>query len=213
MAKLSADAVPMMLTLVCMGMLILQTTLANLDQFVPDLQKCWSSLTRIPSCLVEIYGSFSFGQIRKIGLACCTAIYQISDSCWSNMFRYNTFFSAELLKKFCAAPPPQAAAVGGKNNAGSKVVSLPPLFPPAFNEAEVRKCWKSITDTEGCALEVYKSFTSGQTVGIGPVCCKAVIEINDRCWPKMFPFNPFFPPLLKNTCAKLNGADQTPTAF
>ncbi|KAJ4708994.1 ECA1 gametogenesis related family protein [Melia azedarach] len=210
MAKVSADTVSMMLTLVCMGMLILPTALANLDQSASDVQKCWSSLTSIPSCLTEIYGSFSFGQIGKIGPACCTAIDQISDGCWSNMFRYNTFFSPELLKKFCASPPPQAAA---KNNARSKIVSLPPQLPPVFNETELRECWKSITNTEGCASEVYKSFTSGQTVGIGPVCCRAVTEINDKCWPKMFPFNPFFPPLLKNTCAKLNGAVPTPTAI
>lgn len=84
--------------------------------------------------------------------------------------------------------------------AGTKV------FVPTADLAEVTECWSSITNTEGCALEIYKSLVTGQFNGLGHACCKAITEITDKCWPKMFPFNPFFPQLLQNTCGIVLGA-------
>ncbi|KAH9805145.1 hypothetical protein WN944_002547 [Citrus x changshan-huyou] len=84
--------------------------------------------------------------------------------------------------------------------AGTKV------FVPEADLAEVTECWSSITNTEGCALEIYKSLVTGQFNGLGHACCKGVAEITDKCWPKMFPFNPFFPQLLQNTCGIVLGA-------
>ncbi|ESQ38658.1 hypothetical protein EUTSA_v10029307mg [Eutrema salsugineum] len=34
-------------------------------------------------------------------------------------------------------------------------------------------------------------------------CCKAFSTLDANCWPHMFPLNPFFPPLLKENCARI----------
>ncbi|KAJ4708914.1 ECA1 gametogenesis related family protein [Melia azedarach] len=212
----SSNIVSMMLVVACIAMLV-QTGLSQFKPAPPLVQipgllppvegadKCWQSLRSIPGCFREIYGSLSHGQIGKIGPFCCSTINQVNDSCWPQMFPMNPFFPS-LLKNFCAVPSPQAA-VG--TNAASNV-----FLPVQLNESEITECWKSITTIEGCALEIYKSLTDGQIFsGIGPACCKVVTEINDKCWPKMFPFNPFFPPLLKSSCAKVVGITPAPKAI
>ncbi|KAJ4708986.1 ECA1 gametogenesis related family protein [Melia azedarach] len=207
-----------MLIAMCIAMLV--TTglgeLTTTNQFIqipglltpiPDVIKCWSSLTSILSCLTEVYGSFLLGQIGKIGPICCEAINEINDNCWPKMFPLNPFFPS-LLKNFCAAPLP--LAIGARMFSGQKPLIPFPRFP--VNVTEIKECWSPITSTEGCILEVYKSLTSGHiTTSINPACCKHVPGIKDKCWHKMFPFNPFFPPLLKGTCSKVIAAAPTPT--
>ncbi|KAK9947471.1 hypothetical protein M0R45_003095 [Rubus argutus] len=82
--------------------------------------------------------------------------------------------------------------------------SIPGLFPPGTPQ-DVLKCWSSLTNINGCALEVFRTIFSLQFGSIGPNCCKAFLSVEESCWPKMFPLNPFFPPLLKNTCALQGG--------
>ncbi|KAK9210179.1 hypothetical protein WN944_002548 [Citrus x changshan-huyou] len=197
MAK-SSNALLMVLIVVFATMLF--PSGLSQEQPVQDIEKCWSSLTSVPSCLTEIIGPLllgQIGQIGQIGPVCCTAINQITDSCWPKMFPFNPFL-APLLKNFCTAPAPREAGV---LSAASKVASPNLLLTPGINGAEVTECWSSIASTEGCALEVYKSLTTGQINGVGPACCKAIIGINNKCWPKMFPFNPFFPSFLRSNCA------------
>ncbi|KAJ4704987.1 ECA1 gametogenesis related family protein [Melia azedarach] len=217
MAKISSSKTSStMLVVACIAILV-STGLAQFKPAPPFFQipgllpppvegadKCWESLKSIAGCFREIEESLSHGQIGKIGPLCCSAINQVNDSCWPKMFPLNPFFPP-LLKNFCVVPSPQVAA---RTNAASKV----PL-PILLNETEITECWNSITNTEGCALEIYKSLTNGQSFsGIGAACCKIVTEINDKCWPKMFPFNPFFPPLLKSTCAKVFVSTPAPKA-
>ncbi|KDO73579.1 hypothetical protein CISIN_1g045683mg [Citrus sinensis] len=89
------------------------------------------------------------------------------------------------------------------------------LLPPL---QDAGKGWSSLTKIPSCLWQICDSLssglaskinpaccssinqrflnhspvTTGQINGIGPACCKAVTEISDKCWPKMFPFNPFF---------------------
>ncbi|KAL5783411.1 hypothetical protein ACOSP7_008440 [Xanthoceras sorbifolium] len=192
MGGISPKIISMKLMVVCIAMLV-STGLAQLPlplQPVPELQKCWAAITSAPGCIMEIYGSLLSGQIVSVGPVCCAAITQVSENCWPMMFPANPFFPP-LLKNFCAAPSPKAA--GG--NAASRM-ALPGLLPPV-NATEYAECWSSLANVSG----------------IGPACCKAVTEIKDKCWPKIFPFNPFFPPLLKSTCAKLIGAPATAPAI
>ncbi|TXG61909.1 hypothetical protein EZV62_013272 [Acer yangbiense] len=42
---------------------------------------------------------------------------------------------------------------------------------------------------------------SGQIGQIGLVCCATIAQVSEDCWPKMFPINPLFTPLLKTACA------------
>ncbi|KAK0571674.1 hypothetical protein LWI29_019821 [Acer saccharum] len=181
MAGMSPKTISMKLIVMCIALLV-PTGLAQ-PPFglipgllpippVPELQKCWATLTSAPGCVMEIYSSLLSGQIGKIGPVCCAAITQ----------------------EFCAAPSPDAV----------NKISLPGLQP--VNATEIAECWSSLENVQGCASEINKSLASGKISGIGPACCKAVTETSDKCWPKMFPFNPFFPPLLKITCATLNGA-------
>ncbi|KAH7574351.1 hypothetical protein JRO89_XS03G0285400 [Xanthoceras sorbifolium] len=208
MGGISPKIISMKLMVVCIAMLV-STGLAQLPlplQPVPELQKCWAAITSAPGCIMEIYGSLLSGQIVSVGPVCCAAITQVSENCWPMMFPANPFFPP-LLKNFCAAPSPKAA--GG--NAASRM-ALPGLLPPV-NATEYAECWSSLANVKGCIAEINKSVSSGEVSGIGPACCKAVTEIKDKCWPKIFPFNPFFPPLLKSTCAKLIGAPATAPAI
>ncbi|KAH7574341.1 hypothetical protein ACOSP7_008444 [Xanthoceras sorbifolium] len=205
MAGVSPKTLPLMLIVACMAMLV-PAGLAQLipEPFlpipgllpVPELQKCWAALTSTPDCLMEIYTSFLTGQIGKVGPVCCASIAQVSENCWPKMFPLNPLFPP-LLKTACAAPSPKSAGA----NAMSEF-SFPGLAPGIANVTEITECWSSLADIEGCVSEIYKSLLeSGYIGGIGPACCKAITEIDDKCWPKIFPFNPFFPPLLKSTCS------------
>ncbi|MBA0679790.1 hypothetical protein Goari_011539, partial [Gossypium aridum] len=52
----------------------------SLAPFQPsEAQKCWSALTSIQGCMLEISASFFYGEIGVIGPDCCQAITHISD--------------------------------------------------------------------------------------------------------------------------------------
>ncbi|KAF8393117.1 hypothetical protein HHK36_021358 [Tetracentron sinense] len=61
----------------------------------------------------------------------------------------------------------------------------------------------SLQTIEGCVEEVLTSFLSNKVGLIGPKFCQAITKISENCWPKIFPLNPLFPPLLKDYCARL----------
>ncbi|EOA15082.1 hypothetical protein CARUB_v10028449mg [Capsella rubella] len=71
---------------------------------------------------------------------------------------------------------------------------------------DLAKCWSSLLKIQGCEIEILKSALTGKFEKVGPTCCKAFVEIDAKCWPKMFPLNPFFPPLLKAGCSRINAA-------
>ncbi|OMO61679.1 hypothetical protein COLO4_33374 [Corchorus olitorius] len=75
------------------------------------------------------------------------------------------------------------------------------LLPPG-SPIDVQKCFSSLMSIQGCMLEIFTSVFGGQFGKIGPQCCKAITDINDGCWPKLFPLlNPLtFLPMLKDNC-------------
>ncbi|KAI9192131.1 hypothetical protein LWI28_018658 [Acer negundo] len=75
---------------------------------------------------------------------------------------------------------------------------IPGLLSPM---PELQKCWAALAGTQGCLIEIYTYFMSGQIGKIGSVCCATIAQVSKECWPKMFPINPLFPPLLKTACA------------
>ncbi|KAK4375578.1 hypothetical protein RND71_006255 [Anisodus tanguticus] len=86
----------------------------------------------------------------------------------------------------------------------------------SFNGPEADKCLATLRNTPNCIQEIFGSlfkipfpFIGPQFHFIGPQCCKAVIEIEDNCWPKIFPISPLFPLTLKNLC---NTPGQAPAA-
>lgn len=156
-------------------------------------QTCWSSLTGIQGCMTEISDSFFYGQIGSIGSTCCRAINHINDECWFKMFPFNPLFPP-FIRIYCSSRTAHARPI---MNGISKV--LPTLSPRSEGERrEVETCWTSLSNVNGCIMEIFKSLSDGTMPS--PTCCNAIVKLNDDCWPKLFPFNPLFPPLLKNHC-------------
>ncbi|EOA29187.1 hypothetical protein CARUB_v10025459mg [Capsella rubella] len=83
-----------------------------------------------------------------------------------------------------------------------KPPTLPGLLPPGL-PIDLIKCWSTIFSVEGCVLEISRSIFSGKFENIERACCKAFSALDANCWPRMFPLNPFFPPLLKDNCARI----------
>ncbi|KAF9591670.1 hypothetical protein IFM89_005542 [Coptis chinensis] len=83
-------------------------------------------------------------------------------------------------------------------------------FPPLPRQ-DIQQCLSSLQNINGYLAEIFASFTSGRAGQLGPVCCKAITDINTSCWPKLFPFNPSFPPLLMGNCATVLGAAPSTT--
>ncbi|CAF1898084.1 unnamed protein product [Brassica napus] len=59
--------------------------------------------------------------------------------------------------------------------------AFPGLFPPGLVPIDLVKCWSSLFTVQGCVFST----------------------LDANCWPHMFPLNPFFPPLLKDNCARI----------
>ncbi|KAB2047097.1 hypothetical protein ES319_A13G022800v1 [Gossypium barbadense] len=200
--SISRKSLLMFLNLAFMAMFV---TAGNVRQLLPPfpfaptpglapfqlgaVQNCWSSLTNIQGCMTAISDSFFFGQIGAIGSACCQAITHISDDCWSKMFPFNPFFPP-FLRIFCSSPTPHARPI---------LNGISEVLPQLSSRSEVEKCWSSLSNVNGCIMEILKSLSGGTMPS--PTCCNAIIKLNDDCWPKLFPFNPLFPPLLKNYCS------------
>ncbi|EFH54837.1 predicted protein [Arabidopsis lyrata subsp. lyrata] len=70
---------------------------------------------------------------------------------------------------------------------------------------DITKCWSSVMDIPGCIAEISQSIFIGKFGNIGPACCKAFLEAETNCIPKI-PFIPLFPPMLKEQCLKVTGA-------
>ncbi|KAL7203047.1 hypothetical protein ACSBR1_034485 [Camellia fascicularis] len=54
----------------------------------------------------------------------------------------------------------------------------------------------------GCITQINDALYIKQFSSIGPACCKVInTRIEETCWPRMFPFRPKFPSLIKDHCA------------
>ncbi|XP_019086942.1 PREDICTED: uncharacterized protein LOC109127073 [Camelina sativa] len=70
---------------------------------------------------------------------------------------------------------------------------------------DITKCWSVVMDIPGCVTEISQSIFTGKFGNIGPACCKAFLDVEANCIPKL-PFNPFFPPMLKEQCLRIAGS-------
>ncbi|KAL9445110.1 hypothetical protein AB3S75_018163 [Citrus x aurantiifolia] len=68
---------------------------------------------------------------------------------------------------------------------------------------DAAKCLSTLESVHGCVQEVITAFLSLKVNLIGNACCKAFNEVDTNCWPKVFPFDPFFPPLLQSYCTTI----------
>ncbi|KAI3714899.1 hypothetical protein L6452_21860 [Arctium lappa] len=81
--------------------------------------------------------------------------------------------------------------------------SISPTYSDYVDEkASIMECWRSLYHLRSCYVDLVKVARNGKVrVNILPTCCKAAESINYGCWPKMFPFNPFFPQILESLCS------------
>ncbi|KAL4652790.1 hypothetical protein ACB092_01G257000, partial [Castanea dentata] len=156
-----------------------------------EVQQCWSVLTSVQGCLTDITNSLISGKISLFGPTCCKTINLIRERCWPKLFPFNPAFQSSI-KKVCLT----SSGIGG-------VAPAPSLPGVGQLEKDIAKCWSSLKSIDGCILEIHGSLSKGKFGVSGPACCKAITNVSDTCWPKMFPFNPLFPPLLKNSCARM----------
>ncbi|KAF8079591.1 hypothetical protein N665_1015s0002 [Sinapis alba] len=156
-----------------------------------DIRKCWSSLTSIQGCVVEINKSAVTGKFENVGPACCKAFTDVDAKCWPKMFPLNPLFPP-LLKDGCS-------------RISSAVLShTTPQFPFIHGSpVDLTNCLSSLVSVQGCVTEIYKSLFKGKFDNVGAMCCKAFSAIDAKCWPQMFPLNPLFPPLLKDECSRI----------
>ncbi|XP_019093463.1 PREDICTED: uncharacterized protein LOC109129568 [Camelina sativa] len=64
-------------------------------------------------------------------------------------------------------------------------------FQPIPGLPYITKCWSVVMDIPGCATEIAQSIFTGKFNNIGPACCKAFLDAEANCMPKI-PFNQFF---------------------
>ncbi|XP_056858340.1 uncharacterized protein LOC130507674 [Raphanus sativus] len=69
---------------------------------------------------------------------------------------------------------------------------------------DMSKCWSTFMDMPGCFAEIRQSITTGKFGSIGPACCKAFLDAEANCTHHL-PFNPFFPPMVKEQCSRTAG--------
>ena len=172
-----------------------------------DIQECWSSLSGVPGCLTDVMNSLFNGKVNFFGPACCKAITLVSDHCLPKLFPFNPTFHSTL-KNVCVTGSrvggPTASPLGADQIIESKLylpVKLPFLGLSDENwEKDVAKCWSSLSSINQCVDEIYGTLSRGEFSVVGPACCKSITIISHKCWPKMFPLNPLFPPLLRSKC-------------
>ncbi|XP_019100892.1 PREDICTED: uncharacterized protein LOC109132886 [Camelina sativa] len=74
---------------------------------------------------------------------------------------------------------------------------------------DITKCWSVVMDIPGCVTKIVQSIFTGKFSNIGPACCKAFLDAEANCMPEI-PFNPFFPPILKEQCLRTASAGAAP---
>ncbi|KAF8093998.1 hypothetical protein N665_0372s0004 [Sinapis alba] len=92
----------------------------------------------------------------------------------------------------------------------SAIVSLcaTVLLRPGLAEVQTKPRFPTIpgSPVDITKFEIYKSAVTGKFENVVPACCKAFTDVDAKCWPKMFPLNPMFPPLLKDGCSRISSA-------
>nr|VDD21780.1 unnamed protein product [Brassica oleracea] len=81
--------------------------------------------------------------------------------------------------------------------------AIPGLFPPGLVPIDLVKCWSSLLPSKDVSWQSPTHFFSGKIENVEAACCKVFSTLDANCWPHMFPLNPFFPPLLKDNCARI----------
>lgn len=101
------------------------------------------------------------------------------------------------------------------SSVSAQLPMVPPFpfpFPNPFQPSpgmpgipDITKCLSSrMMDLPGCLAEIGQAIMTGKYGSIGPACCKAFLDAEAYCMPNL-PFNPFFPPMIKQQCSQNAG--------
>ena len=59
-------------------------------------------------------------------------------------------------------------------------------------------CWYAIIRVSGCVSAVQEALKQARIDLIEAACCQAIINLEEKCWSLMFPFEPIYPEFLKS---------------
>ncbi|KAK4431794.1 hypothetical protein Salat_0941500 [Sesamum alatum] len=75
---------------------------------------------------------------------------------------------------------------------------------------KVNQCLNVVLGVRGCLRELIFYVLSLQPRLLDPACCKAFLQIDEGCWPKVFPLNSASLPSVESYCTGIQGRSQTP---
>ncbi|KAL0337522.1 UNVERIFIED_CONTAM: hypothetical protein Scaly_2027300 [Sesamum calycinum] len=84
------------------------------------------------------------------------------------------------------------------------------LLGGGLGVVNVNQCLNVVLGVPGCLHELIYSALSLQARLLDPACCKAFLQIDESCWPKVFPLSSAFLPSLDSYCTGIQGVSQTP---
>lgn len=76
---------------------------------------------------------------------------------------------------------------------------LPETSRPPENFDYIRECWYPLATVNKCPDQII-NFLLNKKFNLSSDCCNKFAVTPDKCWKKMFPFHPEFPPLVKQYC-------------
>ncbi|KAI3982431.1 hypothetical protein MKX01_041269 [Papaver californicum] len=182
----------------------LRTQNMELEKF--DLLGCMSVSPQIVQCAANAYLIYLYPHIPlNVISSCCVVIFKVGEKCSPEFFpkiesRHFGFLN-NLLKQLCELVQSDSSALStlstGGRSGGLTVSSKQ-------DHQVLGEClFSRLRSVEQCEKEVLTFSTTLHVQSIGKSCCKAVTDITEGCWSSVFPFNPFFPSLLKNYCMPL----------
>ncbi|KAI3964963.1 hypothetical protein MKW92_027517 [Papaver armeniacum] len=178
----------------------LQTQNMELQEF--DLLGCMSVSPQVVQCAANVYLTYFYTKLVK---KTKIKISWVGEKCLpkftfpkieSRHFGFLNNFPNQL-KQLCEVIQPHSSALSRSSTGGLAASSKQ-------NDQVLGEClFSKLRSVEQCEKEVVMFFTTLQVQTVGKSCCKAIIDITEGCWSSIFPFNPFFPSLLKNYCMPL----------
>lgn len=77
--------------------------------------------------------------------------------------------------------------------------SVPKTSSPPESFDYIRECWLPLATINKCPDQIIE-FLLNKHFKLSSECCNKFAGTPDKCWKKMFPFHPEFPPLVKQYC-------------
>lgn len=87
------------------------------------------------------------------------------------------------------------------------------FFGGSLGFPDVQRCLSSMRGVPGCFEAFISSVLSVRPQVLNPACCEAFLEVDENCWPKVFPLSMTFPPKLKDHCIEMQDSPETEPCY